>query len=150
MFHLLLNGIRGALHPSFLERRFVLGVHHCSEGHQLKFIVLNRDSGASLQGCFVLFNQKDKKLSTLKAGMESDWCYMSESDKNDEYIQTKCLTLMADEYCSECFWHSSILLFFCSISATSTWKRNLNVDISTSADTVKIYLSDCSHYLLFV
>lgn len=34
---------------------------------------------------------------------------------------------MADEYCSEYFWHSSILLCFCSISATRTWKRDLNI-----------------------
>lgn len=41
-FYLLLNGVRGALHPPFLQRGFVLGVNHGSVGHQLQFIVLKR------------------------------------------------------------------------------------------------------------
>lgn len=81
-FYLLLNGIRGALHPPFLERGFVLGVNHRSEGHQLKFIVLKRDLIASLQECFFLNYCKCQFISSLclKAGMENGtncWFHVS-------------------------------------------------------------------------
>lgn len=47
-FYLLLNGIRGALHPPFLQGGFVLRVNHRPEGHQLKFIILKRDLCANV------------------------------------------------------------------------------------------------------
>lgn len=45
LFYLLLDGIRRAVHPPFLERGFVLGVDHRSEGHQLEFIILTEING---------------------------------------------------------------------------------------------------------
>lgn len=75
-FYLLLNGIRGALHPPFLERGFVLGVNHRSEGHQLKFIVLKRDLIAShsvsklewkmAQTADFMYQEKGKKFKKKK------------------------------------------------------------------------------------
>lgn len=64
-FHLLLDGVRGALHPPLLQRGFVLGVHHGSVGHQLQFIVLKTDLKANLQILYV--QMQHIKVLAIKA-----------------------------------------------------------------------------------
>lgn len=50
--YLLLNGVRRVLHPPFLQWGFVLGVHHRSEGHQLKLVILKEDFSAGLEAVY--------------------------------------------------------------------------------------------------
>lgn len=72
-FHLLLDGVRGALHPPLLQRGFVLGVHHGSVGHQLQFIVLKTDLKANLQILYVQIQHIKVPLQAIKMTQTGDF-----------------------------------------------------------------------------
>lgn len=72
-FHLLLDGVRGALHPPLLQRGFVLGVNHGPVGHQLQLIVLKTDLKASLQVPFVQMQHIKVPLQAIKMTQTGDF-----------------------------------------------------------------------------